>query len=107
MTDHRHKRLWKRVLRDHPELITWLKEDSTDERGRALAAMVASYRDHHGHGPSWAALGLQARPQLSGYPPVVRRWFADRLVRTLAKGGWLIYGEKKPGSLRPGPRLTL
>jgi hypothetical protein len=97
---------WAQVTEHHPELKGWLQEDIGDERARALAEMVAAYQHAHHHGPTWSQAAAQARPQLVlGYSAAVRQRYADRLIRTLATHGWLIYHEGEAGSLRPGARL--
>lgn len=91
-----------KVFGRHPELGGWLREDTSPQRAGHLAALVAAYHAHHGYGPSWAEFGQQARPELARYSPAERRAYADRLIRTLARGGWLAYDDQ-PGSLAPGP----
>jgi hypothetical protein len=91
------------VLQQHPQLQDWLARDTAPARAGQLAALVAVYREHHGHGPTWVQFAQQARPDLVAYPQSARRAYADRLVRRLASRGWLVYTDGEPGSLTPGP----
>ena len=94
-----------RLFGQHPQLQDLLCEDTTDDGAQRLAGLVAAYRAHHGHRLTWAEFGAtQTRPELAGFSQAVRRAYADRLVRVLARRGWLTF-DAEPGSLAPGPAL--
>lgn len=88
-------------------------EDLADvELCRALAAWVERYRAKHGHGPTWADLAAQCRPDAGDdiapraeRAPMAFRLYAGRLCAALAAAGWIRTGRER-GSMRPGSTYT-
>lgn len=93
-----------------PHLVAWLREDVADVHLVAdVARWVASFRQVHQAGPTWAQTARQVRPDLWGtdFSAADRRWYVDTLIRMMRRDGWLTFDNRAKGSLRPGKRLSL
>ena len=89
----------QKIDQDYPELAEWLATDLLARNGRALAVMVEAYVTAHGQGPAWLDVAVHQRPDLTGYPHWARRWYAEHLVRGLARRRWLAYGRVRADEL--------
>ncbi|GAB3656840.1 hypothetical protein GCM10027589_16580 [Actinocorallia lasiicapitis] len=101
--------IWKQLAERYPELRSYLDQDTTDERARLIAEVVAAYVEHHGKGPTWRQVAIQVRPDLGAkqIADTKVRFYAHHLVTRLIELGWLTHKADVPRSLRPGPRSRI
>jgi hypothetical protein len=73
---------------------TW--KDAHPDRGPAAAAFTVTYRERHGHGPSYRQL-------CKGMGWRLPRPLGSYVVERLLDNGWLTRTGAVPWTLRPGP----